>query len=91
MVISLGTSCYLHPINSTGLARANCHLFGLMKQYLGGHQFHSYAGVDMAVCELLPIIQPGFYDSRILHSSKMGQLHQCGQGLCRKTNNTSAE
>lgn len=53
VVISLGTSCYLHPINRPGLARANCYLFGLMKQYLGGHQFHSYAGVEMAVCELL--------------------------------------
>jgi len=62
-----------------------------VKQYMGGHQFHSYEGVEMAVCELLQVIQPGFYDSRILNSSKMGQMHQCAQGLCRKTNDTSAE
>lgn len=90
-VISMGTSCFLHPIHSPGLALSNCHLFGLLKQYLGGHQLLSYEGVEMAVCNLLQVIQPGSYDSRILNSSKMGQMHQCAQGLCRKTNNNSAE
>jgi hypothetical protein len=56
----------------------------LLKWYLGDNQFHSYEGVEMAVCELLQVIQPGFYGSRILNSFQDGTNASMCKGIVEK-------
>jgi len=51
---------------------------------LGDHQFHGYEGVEMAVCELLQVIQPGFYGSRILNTFQDGTNASKGTGIMKK-------
>jgi hypothetical protein len=43
------------------------HLTGLLKQNLGGCQFHTNEEVEMAVCEWSWLQKPDFHYDRILH------------------------
>jgi len=77
-----------HPLYSPDISPCDCHMFGPLKEALGGQRFDDDEQVENFLRNLLQTRPPSFYDAGIKKTpNPLAKMHRERWKLCKKSEN----